>query len=523
MKRNIIRKTWQLVLCGAMLVGAGSGCKKFLDEQDPSNLSPDSYFTLPEHADAAVFAAYARLRIIGDGAGIFSNNFEMLDAPTGTMTTGTAQNSDLNNLLGLVYDGDNLHIGQWWRGLYRVIAQTNLTLDNVPRINPMDENRRKRVMGEARFLRAWAYFYAVRLWGDVPLVLKSQTPQSPDFSPNRATTEDVYKAIVEDLQAAEAAGLPWMDATGRVSTAAIKAQLAKVYLTMAGFPLNKGQAYYKLAADKAKEVIDYANAHTNEIGLFADYNDIHKTSNNNKLEHLFEVQYLNGVAENPLQTVMLPNNSLPKNISAKGSGIGSEIVSPSFYASFKKFEPTDKRTDEQQYFFTSYYVDGMGDPFPLGAPYIFKHFDRECHGTQGVKGTGVSNLNLPQIRYAEVLLIYAEAQNRADGNANADAYTAVNAVRKRANLPALAGLGQSAFEQAVWRERWHELCFEGIIWFDMVRLRKAYNEDNNGFDEFIGHVNKNSGATLAKKHLLFPLPVSEMKNNPNLKPQNEGY
>ncbi|CAL1520367.1 RagB/SusD family nutrient uptake outer membrane protein [Chitinophaga sp. MM2321] len=523
MKRNIINKTLQLVLSGAMLIGMGSGCQKFLDEQDPSNLSPDSYFTLPEHADAAVYAAYARTRLVGYGAGIFSNNFQLLDAPTGTMTTGTAQNSDLNNLLGLVYNGDNLHIGQWWKELYREIAQTNLVLDNVPNINPMDEARKKAVLGEAHFLRAWAYFYAVRLWGDVPLILKSQTPLSEDFNPSRAKTEDVYASIVQDLQTAEAAGLSWTNTSGRVGLAAVKAELAKVYLTMAGFPLNKGAAYYKLAADKAKEVIDYANAHPGEIGLFANYSDLHSSAMNNKLEHLFQVQYLTGVEENPLQSIMLPNNSLSKNISATGSGVGSSMPTHSFYDSYKKFEPTDKRTDEQQFFYTSYFVDGSGAAFPLGAPYIFKHFDVESHGMPGKPGTKHSNLNVPQIRYAEVLLIYAEAQNRSEGAANIDAYKALNAIRQRANLLPLAGLSQTAFEQAVWRERWHEFCFEGIIWFDMVRLQKVYNEDTNGFDAFIGHINKNSGSALEKKHLLFPLPIFEMKNNPNLTPQNEGY
>jgi hypothetical protein len=195
----------------------------------------------------------------------------------------------------------------------------------------------------------------------------------------------------------------------------------------------------------------------------------------------------------------------------------------SFYNSYKKFEPKDKRTDEQQFFFTSYFVNGSGAPFPLGAPFIFKHFDVACHGAPGKEGTKHSNLNVPQIRYAEVLLIYAEAQNRADGVANADAYTALNAIRKRANLDDLSGLSQDAFEKAVWRERVHEFCYEGIIWFDMVRLRKVYNEDTNGFDEFVGHVNKNSGQALQSKHLLFPLPVFEMKNNPNLQPQNPGY
>ena len=86
----------------------------------------------------------------------------------------------------------------------------------------------------------------------------------------------------------------------------------------------------------------------------------------------------------------------------------------------------------------------------------------------------------------------------------------------------LAGLSQTQFEEAVWRERWHELCYEGIIWFDMVRLRKVYNETTNGFDNFVGHINKSVNQPLQTKHLLFPIPTPEIKNNPNLTP-NPGY
>lgn len=92
----------------------------------------------------------------------------MLEAPTGTSTTETAQNSDLNNLYGLIYDGRTQHIINYWNGLYRVIAQANLVIDRVPAITPMNEAQKKRVLGEARFLRAWAYFGLVRLWGMFP-------------------------------------------------------------------------------------------------------------------------------------------------------------------------------------------------------------------------------------------------------------------------------------------------------------------------------------------------------------------
>src|SRR5690606_13455258 len=152
-----------------------------------------------------------------------------------------------------------------------------------------------------------------------------------------------------------------------------------------------------------------------------------------------------------------------------------------------------------------------------------KHFDSLAHGTAGKEGTGNSSLNWPQIRYAETLLIYAEAQNEADGAPNAAAINALKTVRDRAGLTTPGTFTQDAFRQAVWRERWYELCFENITWFDMVRLRKVFNESTKGFDDFIGHQFADNGAVLAEKHLLFPLPTSEMRNNPNLTPQNPGY
>src|SRR5690349_7834969 len=119
----------------AMLFGGlllNSGCKKFLEEQDPSNLTPESFYTIPEHAESAIASVYAGTRFYGDGAGIFSSNWQMLEAPTGTSTTETAQNADLNNLYALSYDGNVGHIVNWWNGLYRVIANANLVLDKVP-------------------------------------------------------------------------------------------------------------------------------------------------------------------------------------------------------------------------------------------------------------------------------------------------------------------------------------------------------------------------------------------------------
>jgi hypothetical protein len=513
MKKTILKYTTKLLLCGTFFLGT-TGCSDFLDEEDPSNLTPESFYTTAQHADAAIAAVYADTRFFGNGAGIFSSNWQLLEAPTGTSTTETAQNSDLNNLYSLTWDANTGHIQNWWGGVYRVVANANLVLANVPQIK-MDETRKAKVLGEARFLRAWAYFYAVRLWGDVPLILLPQAFTSEDFFPTRTPAETVYNQIVADLQAAETAGLPWTDATGRVSQSAVKSLLAKVYLTMAGYPLSKGAASYALAAAKAKEVIDNAGS----IALFDTYADVHNQALKNTKEHIFSLQYTADVAENPM-TNMFPNF---KPVTYRGpSGTGSTIPAEDFYDSY---EPGDLRAvDQQGYFYSTYYTNGNGAPFDLGAPYIFKHFNVIANGTSGVKGTAKDNLNVPMIRYAEVLLIYAEAQNES-GAPNQEAYDALVQIRDRAQLltPALGTFDQASFREAVWKERWHELCYEGITWFDMVRLRKAYNTTIDGFDNFVGHTNQNSNQMLQERHLLFPLTKAEMVNNPQLRPQNPGY
>lgn len=516
------KKFYKLLLCGAILLGP-TACSDFLDEKDPSNLQPDTFYTIPDHAEAAVAATYADMRFFGDGAGIFSANWQMLEAVTGTATTETGQNSDLNNLYALIYDGNTGHINNWWNGVYRVIANANLAIEKIPGIQfpAANEAQKVRLIGEARFLRAWAYFYAVRLWGDVPLVTKPQTASSEDFFPARAPQEEVYKLIVEDLQAAEAAGFADFNTNGRASKMAVKALLSKVYLTMAGFPLSKGQSHYKLAADKALEVITYSKANPSTVGLFATYKELHDEKLKNRMEHLFQIQYNTVVAGFPLND-LFPNF---KAVTYAGpSGTGSTVPTLSFY---KSYEQGDLRTKDQEgWFYTSYYTNGTGDKFELGAPYVFKYFNIAALGGPGITPTRLNNLNVNQIRFAEVLLIFAEAQAEL-GTVTQEAYDSYKRIRDRAQLktPAIGTFTPASFKEAVWRERWYEFAYEGITWFDMVRLRKVFNEETKGFDNFVGHKNLNvsGGAALQEKHLLFPLGIQEMKNNPNLKPQNPGY
>nr|WP_215234281.1 RagB/SusD family nutrient uptake outer membrane protein [Dyadobacter sp. CECT 9623] len=512
----------KLLLCGAILLGPTS-CSDFLDEQDPSNLQPDTFYTIPDHAEAAVAATYAEMRFYGQGAGIFSANWQMLEAVTGTATTETGQNSDLNNLYALIHDGNTGHIANFWNGLYRVIANANLAIEKIPGIQfpAANEAQKTRLIGEARFLRAWAYFYVVRLWGDAPLITLPQTASSEDFNPTRTPQEEIYNLIVEDLTAAEAAGFADFNTNGRASKIAVKSLLSKVYLTMAGFPLSKGATHYKLAADKALEVITYSKANPSTLNLFPTYRELHQENLKNRLEHIFQIQYNTVVEPFPLNDYF-PNF---KAVTYAGpSGTGSTVPTLSFYNSYEKGDLRAK--DQEGWFYTSYYENGTGAKFELGQPYVFKYFNIAALGGPGITPTRLNNLNVNLIRYAEVLLIYAEAQNEV-GGPNAEAYAALKAIRDRAKLttPAMGTFTKATFAEAVWRERWHEFAYEGITWFDMVRLRKVFNETTGGFDNFVGHRNLNvsGGAPLLEKHLLFPIPIPELRNNPNLTPQNPGY
>lgn len=515
---KITLKNISKLFLGGMFV-IGTGCSDFLKEEDPSNIAPSTFFVVPEDAQAAVYGIYENLRFHGDGAGIFSANFQMLDAFSGTAITETGQNSDLNNLYGFQHNGDNLHLTQWWRQLYDGVANANLAIEQIPAIPNIKEAEAQKWVGHAKFMRALHYFWLVQLWGDVPLLINPiYTWTNPDVNASRAPAESVYALIEADLLAAEAANFPMTDASGLASGAAVKSLLARVYLTMAGQPLNKGAAYYQKAAAKAKEVIDYATANPTAIGLFSSYDDLHNPSTENSMEHLFMIQYAAGVANANYQSYFLPNNT---NITASGE-VGTTVPTEDFLASY---EPGDERTQEKGFYFKQYYLDGgTGAPTTLNRFYIYKHFDTPANGAPppGLAGTGNSGLNYPLIRYADVLLIYAEAQNESVA-VDISAYNALKIIRDRAGLvtPDLGTFNQTTFKEAVWRERWHELSYEGITWFDMVRLRKVYNTTNNTFVEFVGA--KLNGATLEAKHLLLPLPAADFRNNPNLKTNNPGW
>jgi hypothetical protein len=316
------------------------GCNDFLEETNPSNFMQDSYFTKPEHALSIINAIYADLRYSAENdAG--GQPYFMTDFQTGFAGTRT-QNINLHKIASATNDADNQYSRSWWRYPYRAIANANTALVRIPEIT-MDESKKRQYIGEAYFLRAYNYFNLVRLFGHIPLVLTSIDASSPELYPDQAPVEKVYESIVSDLQEAEKANLPWTDESGRVTMAAVKSLLANVYLTMAGYPLQKGSEYYALAAEKAKEVINSGVCY-----LFEEYSDLRNPDMENKGEFIFMVQYQIGVVENPFQGLYLPYNL---DISYYAAEAGSLYITEDFILSH---EEGDKRAEEKQFYYSRF-------------------------------------------------------------------------------------------------------------------------------------------------------------------------
>ncbi|MEX2593942.1 MAG: RagB/SusD family nutrient uptake outer membrane protein [Anditalea sp.] len=497
--------TCEFLVCGLTVFLLG--CENLITETSPSNITMENYYTQPEHASSAVNAIYEDLRTVHNGGGFGGAAWLMLEFPTGlTNTIALGSSGPINSSIrNLDINSDNPYLGTYWNSHYRGIANANVAIEKIPEIQ-MNTDSQNKLLGEARFLRAYYYYNLVRIFGDVPLILEPLDITSEQLAPERATIADVYNVIIEDLQWAENSGLPFTDQSGRVSLGATKTLMASVYLSMAGYPLQAGSEYFNLAKDKALEVIE-----SGEFYLFDSYADFRNEETENMGEHILMVQYDKDIIDrNGFQQLFTPNNM---GISLYASETGMIFPIEEFIESY---ESEDKRTEEKQFYYREFTLEtNRNTVIDLGGWHIYKWFDPIAHTE-----TAFSGLNWPLFRYAELLLIYAEAENEISGPTQT-AYEAVNQIRRRAELPELSGLTQEEFRDATWEEKWHELSYENKTWFDMVRLLKAYNLTTGEFEDFVGHTFV-YGPNLTQRELLFPIPTAEIGNNENLV-QNPGY
>jgi hypothetical protein len=510
-------------LSAVLLLGA-TGCKDFLDVDNRSNLTPDSFYSTAAQAQSSVNGLYNNLRLVQNSTGYGEAIWVTLELITQHATT-LGQSFNNSQIINQSIDPANPFFSNVWNNAYNGIGAANLAITKIPAID-MPDAQKKALLGEAYFIRAYLYNLLVRLYGDIPLLTEPVTGPGTNLYPARSPKADVYKLIISDLQAAESAGLPVVDRSGRISQSAAKALLADVYLTTAGYPMQIKENYQK-AASKAAEVIDAGNyplfvTKTVKTKLnpterdSAVYINLHDNAHKNQGELILQAQYATGIASNAISSLVTPFFS---GVSAYGDELGGLVPTEEFYRSY---EPNDLRAKERQFYFTKYRgFDKTANQQRLDTVRFSRHaLYKYFHLESALNKTLDCDENWTLIRMPEVMLIYAEAINEV-GAADAKAYAQINAIRSRAMLPPLTALSQEGFRQAVWKERYHELAYENKAYFDLQRTRKTYDVKNNQFVNVIGFKGE-VGVPFQEKYLLWGIPSSEINNNKQLT-QNPGW
>jgi hypothetical protein len=457
----------------AMLVIA-LGCKK-LDEHPKSFVTPDNFYKSQTQIEAtfasSMSALWSAWSTYGYGMAVFANDDQLAG---GDLNIPANWGSDL------------------WAAHYSAIMNLNLSISALNKGLPgVSKETTDQLLGQAKFLRAYNYFMLVRMFGSVPLVTE-ETASPFTINVAKSPIADVYQLIISDFTTAIAT-LPvtWPDAQrGRPTMDAAKGLLAKAYLTMATYPLND-PSYYQKAADMAAQVI--------QAGTYSLEPDINKvfsvgTKYGKEMMFSFNSNYVD-MATDP-------------HIWSDIDGWGDESAEPLWVQVY----PVQPR--KSAYLQTQ---DASGvDYVTLGKlPGIKKYL----YDTPEDFEAGRSVVNIPILRFADVLLIFAEADNMAHGGPTQAGVDAINRVIDRANgnvanaqdPRATLALSPADFDAKVIDERSWELCFEYDRWFDLIRKHILKEKS-------IPSIQQN----FVEKDYLFPIPENDLRLDPLLT-QNPGY
>ena len=441
--------------------------------------------------------------------------------------------------------------GQWyiqspWKGNYSTIAKTNEVIGRIIEGAEAPQKVLDMALGEAYFLRGYCYFDLVRRYGEVPIRLQSYLPSRDGFgSASRRPKVEVFSQIESDLKAAIELLLPGNTNPGRPNKQAAMGLLAKVYMHMAGSEFGQTQ-YYTNAREIANEVKVLGES-TGYPALLPNYMDNFDVNTQDaSTEMLFSIQAGEPGKGPELPRYYTPNVDGTWQKFAGGGGLGSISMREDFYSTF---EPNDKRIE----FGTAiieYYIDATKIPvyqelnpnIPLGYALTSDNTSTDGvtlnrYGTKTYKNHMVQNDTMIKttprfyikkyidpiatvkdnnstnpiiLRYADVLLILAEAENEVNGPTLL-AYEAINLVRNRAGIESLNGLTKDQFRNAVWMERRHELYGEFQTRFDLAR------------EGTFLQVMAAAGRTRLPYQLLFPIAIEEINSNDSISVNNPGY
>ncbi|MEQ8556006.1 MAG: RagB/SusD family nutrient uptake outer membrane protein [Cyclobacteriaceae bacterium] len=472
---------WCIVLAVSMI-----SCEDALIEE-PKRVATAQFYQTSEEMQTGVFAIYSALN--------GSNRAEMhavLDYHS-EFVYGRGSRANYNDFAG--FNSGNVNVAEGrWNMLYSGIRNANIIIANAANATEIDPSDVDAFIGEAKFLRAWAYFDLVRNWAGVPL----RTDQNMDERDiPRSSVDDVYDLIMDDLMEAESTLPEDPENAGRATRYAAKTLLADVYLTL---------GMYDEARDKANEVITSNKFSLVPVSSFEDFQwDVFGPTIVTSTEEIFYMKRtrLDGFGNWMLFIINHPSTG---NFNFGGAYASYSDATNPFYVNWDDNDIRKALWDNIDF--------GLGPNTLVSKKFI---------DPEAASRTGAGN-DIPIYRYPDALLIYAEASSQANGGPTAAGMEALNMVHRRAyghdpNTPSvddyvLTDYDQASFLDLVLTERAYEFQMEGKRWLDLKRTGKA-----------AAVILATRGITIAEKHYLWPIPVNEIELNKAFtgENQNPGY
>lgn len=490
-----------------------AGCVD-LDQTLQSSIDKDEFYQSEADLQAALNGVY-HLLSENDMHGIYNDELIFLnDLQSEYARRGTANSADIAEIGNFAVTPTNAFVESAWLIHYTGINRSNILIDKAENNDAIPENTRLIYINQAKFLRALLYFNLVRYYGDVPLVLHDGEGEGIP----RTSSDEVYRQIVEDLSDAENIPEGYSSLSSVASSGAASSLLTQVYISWA-----QADTEYSLAHQNElyRQAVDHADKVTGKYELLSRFSDnwaLDKKTNNSEL--IFTVEHQFGVNRNVTGhctfSTGFTNDKLP-------------VIAALDNSLYDTFDPNDQRRDASV---TKRLYDPFTDSyFDFDRIRFRKYIDTVYMANYSAPYISGQNISSSVLRYADVLLIKAEAENELNGPTDA-AYAALNAVRKRAywNPSAntqlqptdgtswkMSGLTQKEFREAVRAERFKEFILEGVRWFDLKRwhiLVKTIKEKVPSAD--LKYQN------ISTKHYFLPIPSKQIALNPKLK-QNWGY
>lgn len=554
-KYNIIALA---LVCGALL----TGCKDYLTEIEPGKTLLHDFYTSPEAAIQNVTGCYVPL--MWEYGDTYFSEWFIGDVVSDDALKGGGSTSDMAD----AYDMENWRttnqnslLLSFYRAQYQGIGRCNLALKYITDLEFPDNETwtpelKHRLLGEVYYLRAYYYFRLVRVFAGTPLVTKVLDSDS-EWGQPRASVNDVYNQILSDLKTAseylpvKSSALYSASDLGRATKGAAQAMLLKTNLYMAS-PYWQSYGLDKSAAQCYADAKSWGDSiiTSGEYDLCPVYGDNFTIAGENGIESVFEIQYAAvtwgdyGNGSHLGFTAGSFTQQLVRSRSGQiGSGWGFNHPTQNLY---DEFEVGDIRRDEAILTPDEALMENKGEENYLTNAYLNNktgmYRDTMPDGSNGLGGWGNvlphatrGELNSQQIRYADVLLMYAEACLGTGDEAVAKTY--INKVRERVGLGEVGTytfklngveVTNPTVEQCLRHERRCELAMEGHRWFDLVRWQGV---DGKGLKEHMDaykateakDVQDHIQAFVKGKHEIFPIPYKEIQLNPTKMEQNPGY